>query len=79
VAGEALDAAVDAVVADLLAGGPNTHGEIKRLFAQFEVGPVTAEVRELTAQTIARVRGSDEAREGFAAFLAKRPAAWVPK
>jgi len=79
VAGEALDAAVDAVVADLLAGGPNPHGKIKRLFAQFEVGPVTAEVRELTAQTIARVRGSDEAREGFAAFLAKRPAAWVPK
>ena len=77
--GDALDAAVDAVVADLLAGGPAAHGEIKRLFAQLEVGPVTPEVRELTAQTIARVRGSDEAREGFAAFLGKRPAAWVPK
>ena len=34
------------------------------------------EVRELTAQTISRVRGSDEARAGFAAFLAKRPADW---
>jgi methylglutaconyl-CoA hydratase len=41
-----------------------------------QVGPVTAEVRDLTAQTIARVRSSDEAREGFAAFVAKRPAAW---
>jgi hypothetical protein len=38
-----------------------------------DVGPVTPEVRELTAQTISRVRGTDEAREGFAAFLAKRP------
>ena len=28
-------------------------------------------------QTIARVRSTDEAREGFAAFLAKRPAAWI--
>jgi methylglutaconyl-CoA hydratase len=34
---------------------------------------------ELTAQTIARVRGTPEAREGFAAFLEKRPAAWIPR
>jgi methylglutaconyl-CoA hydratase len=37
---------------------------------------VTPEVRELTAQTIARVRGTDEAREGFDAFLNKRPPKW---
>ncbi|NBT80050.1 MAG: enoyl-CoA hydratase/isomerase family protein, partial [Betaproteobacteria bacterium] len=30
----------------------------------------------LTAQTIARVRGTDEAREGFDAFLNKRPPKW---
>jgi methylglutaconyl-CoA hydratase len=41
-------------------------------------GPVTDAVVELTAQTIARVRGTDEAREGFAAFLSKRPASWIP-
>ena len=40
---------------------------------------ITDEVRELTASTIARVRGSDEAREGFAAFLGKRPASWIPQ
>ena len=75
----ALDAAVDATVAQLLAGGPNAQREIKALFAQLAVGPITPEVRELSAQTIARVRGSDEAREGFAAFLAKRPPSWIPK
>lgn len=74
-----LDAAVDKTVADLLAGGPNAQREIKALFAQLPVGPITPELRELTAQTIARVRGSDEAREGFAAFLAKRPPSWMPK
>jgi len=42
------------------------------------VGPVTGEVQELTAQTIAKVRATEEARAGFAAFLAKRPAPWVP-
>jgi methylglutaconyl-CoA hydratase len=78
VALDALDAAVDAVVADLLVGGPNAQREIKTLFAQLEVGPITPAVRELTASTIARVRGTDEAREGFAAFLAKRPASWIP-
>lgn len=71
-----LDAAIARGVSDLLAGGPQAQAEIKALFAQLQVGPVTAAVRELTAQTIARVRSSDEAREGFAAFVAKRPAAW---
>jgi len=74
---DALDAALDTVVTELLAAGPNAQREIKQLFAQLEVGPITADVRELTAQTISRVRGTDEAREGFAAFLAKRPAGWT--
>ena len=78
VASDGLDAAVDEAVASLLAGGPNAQREIKALFAQLHEGPVTDAVVELTAQTIARVRGSDEAREGFAAFLGKRPAAWIP-
>jgi methylglutaconyl-CoA hydratase len=72
-----LDAALYKTVADLLAGGPNAQREIKQLFAQLEVGPITPDVRELTAQTISRVRGTDEAKEGFAAFLGKRPANWI--
>jgi methylglutaconyl-CoA hydratase len=76
---EALDAAVDAVVRDLLVGGPKAQGEIKRLFGRLEVGPITPDVLELTARTISRVRGTDEAREGFDAFLSKRPANWIPQ
>lgn len=79
VAADALDAAIEATVTELLAGGPHAQREIKQLFAQLEVGPITAEVRELTAQTISRVRGTEEAREGFAAFLDKRPANWIPQ
>ena len=74
-----LDAAVDATVMELLAAGPNAQREIKALFTQLEVGPISPEVRELTAQTISRVRGTEEAREGFAAFLGKRPAHWIPQ
>ena len=76
---DGLDAAVDATVRELLAGGPDAQCEIKRLFGRLEVGPITPEVRELTAQTISRVRGTAEAREGFDAFLNKRPANWSPR
>jgi methylglutaconyl-CoA hydratase len=79
VALDELDAAVDATVTALLAGGPGAQAEIKQLFAQLEVGPITPAVIELTAQTISRVRGSAEAREGFAAFLDKRPPNWLPQ
>jgi methylglutaconyl-CoA hydratase len=74
-----LDAAVDATLAELLGCGPKAQREIKTLFAQLPVGDTGPAVRDLTAGTIARVRGTDEAREGFAAFLGKRPAAWMPR
>lgn len=77
VADEALDAAVAALVAELAVGGPQAQREIKALYAQLSPGPVDAATVELTAQTIARVRGTPEAAEGFAAFLAKRPARWL--
>ena len=76
---EGLDARVDETVQELLGGGPNAQREIKALLAQLEVGPVTEDVRELTAQTISRVRGTDEAREGFAAFVEKRQPPWMPE
>ena len=78
VATDALDAATDATANELLGGGPKAQSEIKQLFAKLAVGPVTKEIQDLTAQTIARVRGTPEAREGFAAFLEKRPAPWIP-
>lgn len=77
VALDQLDVAVDELVRELLTCGPVAQSEIKALYAQFAMGPVTPDVRELTAQTISRVRCTDEAREGFAAFLGKRPANWI--
>ncbi len=74
-----LDAAIDSIAQEMIVGGPNAQREVKALFAQLQAGPVTGEVRELTAQTISRVRGTDEAREGFAAFFEKRPASWIPE
>lgn len=78
VAADQLDAALAATTAELLAGGPQAQHEIKQLFASLHVGPVSAETIELTAQTISRVRGTAQAREGFAAFMDKRPPPWAP-
>ncbi|RJF95613.1 enoyl-CoA hydratase-related protein [Noviherbaspirillum saxi] len=77
VAIEQLDDAIEKAVTQLLSNGPGALGEIKHLFGNLAVAAISDDVRELTAQTIARVRATDEAREGFAAFLAKRPPAWM--
>ena len=73
-----LDEHIDTTIGLLLAGGPNAQLEIKKLYAQLDMNEATDAIIELTAQTISRVRKTDEAREGFDAFLDKRPASWIP-
>lgn len=71
-----LDAAVDEVLADLRKGGPQALGAAKRLV--YEVPAMRDE--EAFAYTGALSRelfAGDEAREGMAAFLGRRPAAWA--
>lgn len=74
-----LDSALAALVAPLLAGGPAALQAAKALVADVAGRPIDAALAEATAQRIARQRATPEAREGIAAFLAKRPAAWVPE
>jgi methylglutaconyl-CoA hydratase len=66
---EDLDAAVERVVSDLLAGGPTAVREAKRLV--LEPGGED----DLLARAAER-RTSDEGQEGLRAFLEKRPPAW---
>ncbi len=79
VALDELDAALDAALDDLLACGPAAQREIKAYFAAMAVGPVGDDVIERSAQTISRVRATAEAKEGFAAFFAKRKPNWIPE
>lgn len=74
-----LDAALEATLKELLASGPCAQAEIKALFAQLRPGDFGPAAQQLTAATIARVRTTPEAREGFAAFVDKRSAAWMPR
>ena len=74
-----LDVAIERHVNELLRAAPHAQCEIKQLFFSLGIGPITEAVRELTAQTISRVRASDEARSGFSAFQSKREPSWVPQ
>jgi len=76
---EALDAKIEEVVQALLAGGPKAQAAAKALIDAVADRPLSEAVLEDTAQRIARLRATDEAREGLSAFLEKRPAAWVPR
>ncbi|WP_298624115.1 enoyl-CoA hydratase/isomerase family protein [uncultured Zoogloea sp.] len=78
VAPEELDAKVAGIVAALMQGGPKSQAAAKDLIRAVADQPVSDAVVEDTARRIAELRATPEAKEGLAAFLDKRPAAWVP-
>ena len=78
VLGGELDARVNEVLGALLVAGPGAQREAKALIRAVADRPVDEDVIADTAERIATVRASDEAREGIAAFLGKRSPAWVP-
>ena len=73
-----IDARVNELLASLLVAGPRAQDEAKALIRAVRPRPIDDAMIADTAARIAGVRGSDEGKEGVAAFLAKRSAAWVP-
>ena len=72
-----LDVAVEAVLAGVLAGGPEALAASKALVRTVPTLP-RGEAFEWTARLSAERFASPEAAEGMAAFRERRPAAWVP-
>jgi methylglutaconyl-CoA hydratase len=75
---EALDAAVDVVVGDVLASGPTAVRAAKAIVREVR-GLGHGSAKWHTARVIARQRVSEEAQEGFRAFVEKRRPAWAPE
>ena len=71
-----LDSAVEGLVNNLLAGGPQAHARIKELIRAVALHPVEDALVAETARRIAEIRVSPEGREGIASFLEKRKASW---
>jgi len=74
---DALDARVRAIAESLLAGGPVAQAAAMALIGGLVHRAVDDTVIEETAQTIAHLRATPEAREGIAAFLEKRKPGWL--
>jgi methylglutaconyl-CoA hydratase len=75
VAAEALDAAVDGLIAEVLKCGPNAVATAKEIIRTVAGAPRDQAI-DYTARTIARVRVSPEGQEGLGAFLEKRKPRW---
>lgn len=74
-----LDARINELLGFLVSAGPRAQAEVKALVRAVAQRPIDDRVVADTARRIARVRATPEGREGVAAFLTKRRAAWVPK
>ena len=73
-----LDTATDRWAHRFLKAGPKAVAATKQLINRVSWSSLD-DVQELTARTIAGLRGSDEGQEGFAAFFEKRKPSWDPE
>ncbi|MBS1247649.1 MAG: enoyl-CoA hydratase/isomerase family protein [Proteobacteria bacterium] len=72
-----LDARIRDIVNALVAGGPQAQAAAKDLLRALADRPVDDALVKDTAQRIARIRATPEAKEGLSAFLEKRPPNWM--
>jgi methylglutaconyl-CoA hydratase len=77
VSADTLDDAVDTFVSRLLENGPQAMAASKELVSAVAHRPIDENVLADVAKRIAEQRASEEGREGVAAFLEKRPPAWI--
>ena len=75
-ASEKLDAEIDKILENLLAGGPQSMAKIKDLIRFVASGTVDDAMIADTAKRIAEIRATPEGKEGVASFLEKRKPAW---
>jgi methylglutaconyl-CoA hydratase len=76
VAAGALDAAVEAIAAEVDSAGPSAVAAAKALIPAVRAATYD-ESRAITAAAIAKQRTSTEGQEGLRAFLERRAAAWT--
>lgn len=75
----ALEGALAKAVGNLLEAGPTAAAAAKRVLREQSGGAVTEALLEELQAEFRKGAGSDEAREGRAAFREKRKPSWAPK
>ena len=79
VAEDQLDQTVSDLAQLLISGAPLAQKAAKDLITAINGHPIDPATSEETAQRIARQRATDEAKDGIAAFLEKRPPGWLAR
>ena len=74
---DAIDGRVHAIANTLLVGGPKAQAAAKQLISGVAYRTIDDVVIEETAQCIAKLRATPEAKEGIGAFLQKRQPNWL--
>lgn len=74
---EELDARINAMLGQLMLTSGHAVREAKRLVREIAGRPIDDALAADTAERIAAIRASDDAREGVRAFLEKRKPRWV--
>ena len=72
-----LDTVVDGWLEHLLGAGPDAVRACKRLVIDVAGREIDEQLIAATVESIAGIRAGNEAREGIAAFLARRAPAWL--
>jgi methylglutaconyl-CoA hydratase len=72
---DVLDARLNSIVTQITQNGPQAVIQSKRLIQDIDL--LSEKLAVDTAERIARLRGSEEAREGVQAFLEKRRPSWA--
>jgi methylglutaconyl-CoA hydratase len=72
-----LDSAVEKIAASIVANSPNAVRECKQLVIDLAGREIDAALMADTAERIARIRSSDEGREGVRSFLEKSKPSWL--
>ncbi len=73
-----VDEKIDELLVHLIRGGSAAHAETKSLIDVITASPLNQTLIEETATRIAKIRASDEGKEGIRSFLEKRKPKWVP-
>jgi methylglutaconyl-CoA hydratase len=76
VSADLLDPTVRSIIVAITQNGPSAVAKTKQLIQDIDGRLISEEILIETAERIARVRASEEAREGVRAFLEKRPPVW---
>lgn len=74
---EELDNSINKLTHTILKNAPEAIQKTKKIILEISSKPINKQLMEFTAESIANVRATPEAKEGLEAFLEKRKPKWV--